>query len=78
MRAVRSAIRSSDAELTQQLAVLVESLQEEQGIRNSEDCELEEAVRALRLNIEAVRYDAPGHTARHARSKVENTFRSAQ
>ena len=51
----RELYRSSDAELTQQLAVLVESLQEEQGIRNSEDRELEEAVRALRLNIEAVR-----------------------
>merc|ERR1719316_2394645 len=51
---MHSELKSSDAELTQQLAVMVESLQEEQGIRNSEDRELEEAVKALRLNIEAV------------------------
>jgi hypothetical protein len=49
---ITSELKSADAELTQQLSVLVESLQEEQGIRNSEDKELEEAVRAVRLRMD--------------------------
>merc|ERR1719324_1435692 len=51
---ITSELKAADAELTQQLSVLVESLQEEQGIRNGEDRELEEAVRAVRLRMDEI------------------------
>merc|ERR1719316_878509 len=51
---ITSELKAADSEITQQLAVLVESLQEEQGIRNGEDRELEEAIRATRLRMDEI------------------------